>query len=212
MRIVGDELKRSVLGVEVAKDGKTVEALMVPWDTPSTVVDLVRGRVVQYQESFCRGAFSRAEKQPQFVDLIWNHSELVGNVLGRGTSFHSTDAGEVGIFRLYEANAELAREALVDRGVSICFRSLSPKLGEQEREGAHVQRQAVHLDHLASVTNPAYPDAKVLAIREAQELEDAEQQESERAEGWLRDALVFRQSVGLALTEEMEQWLADHPS
>jgi HK97 family phage prohead protease len=196
-------IDRQITALEVASDRRSVEALLVPWMTPTDVADVIDGRVVGYREQFARGSFTRAEKAPHRVMLCWGHSDDFQNALGRGESFRDTDSGEVGVFRLNVHDADRAAALLGDgMGVSARFESLRPRVGVLERPGALVTREQVHLVHVAAVSNPAYEDARVLAVRQAAE----EQVEKARAEREFWDVLDRSVRLGVTLNEELRGW------
>lgn len=200
-------IDRQIAALEVAQDRRSVEALLVPWMTPTDVADVIDGRFVGYREQFARGSFTRAEKAPHRVMLCWGHSDDFQNALGRGESFTDTDAGEVGVFRLNVHDADRAAALLADgMGVSARFESLRPRVGLLERPGALVTREHVHLVHVAAVANPAYEDARVLAVRAA----ELELQERARAEREFFDTLDRTVRLGVTLQAELRVWYEEH--
>ena len=186
-----------------------VRALMVPWMTPAAITEYRSGRVLEYQEQFARGAFQRAERFPNRVRLVWTHDDTFANVLGVGVEVVNDPAGAVGIFRPYQSIAEKVRDALDGSGVSVSFQAKDGTYGT-ERNGQLVTRRDVHLIHLAAVDQPAYPDARVLAIREQQqEAAEALQRQAE-SDRMLAQTLAMLKASGHAITPEQEAWLAEH--
>jgi HK97 family phage prohead protease len=210
--LIEDVLTRSVAPDDVLfqRDG-LVRALMVPWMRPADITEIRGGRLLEYREQFARGAFERAERNPHRVQLVWTHDDQFANVLGRGVEFVNDPAGAIGIFRLFPSVADKARDALEGSPVSITFRTIRPQFGS-ERPGDLVTRTEAHLRNLAAVDSPAYADAQVLAIREAdQEAQEraAAQAESDRI---LAATLARLKATGNPLPAEQERWLAEHPT
>lgn len=200
-----DDYVRELQEYEVRADN-TVEALIMPWNTPTDITEAVAGRLISYREQFARGAFERAEKAPHRTTLNWGHSDDFHNAIGKGRVFHNTDAGEIGVFKLNDSDASRARELIADMGLSISFRSLAPQYGT-EQHGSIVTRRAVLLNHVAVVRSPAYPDPRILAMREADEAKRAAERALEASNAALRAALVALADQGRELTEEQRVWI-----
>lgn len=205
-----DVLTRAVPGDDIrfGRDG-LIRVLMVPWMTPANITEVRRGRLLEYREQFARGAFDRAEKAPHRVQLVWTHDSGFGNLLGRGVGFENDPAGAVGYFRPLPSIEDKVRDAADGAGVSVSFRPIRPQLGS-ERPGDLVTRAEVHLVHLAVVDNPAYEDARVLAIREADELAREEAQRRAESDAVLVQTLSMLKKSGHALSPEQERWLSEH--
>jgi HK97 family phage prohead protease len=150
-------------------DQRTVEGLVVPYNTPAAITELRAGGMISYREQFVRGAFERATRKGNAgrVALTYSHDENLPNRLGYGVEFRESDDGLTGVFRLDESTAAKARDVLTTShsGLSISFLSLLPK-PFTETAGALVTRAAAHLQHVAAVASPAYAAAGVTAIRE----------------------------------------------
>jgi HK97 family phage prohead protease len=150
-------------------DQRTVEGLVVPYNTPAPITELRADGMISYREQFVRGAFERATRKGNAgrVALVYSHDETLPNRLGYGLEFRETDDGLLGTFRLDESTAAKARDVLTTShsGLSISFLSLLPK-AFTEKAGSLVTRAAAHLQHVAAVANPAYAGAGVTAIRE----------------------------------------------
>lgn len=201
-----------VTQLEVKRDG-IVEGLIVPWMRPTDVVEYNHAldAVVEYREQFARGSFARAEKAPDRVTLTFTHSEDLPNLMGYGREYLDSEEGAVFRWKLYESTRELATEILSTShtGLSVTFRTIRPKYGS-ERDGALVTRQAVHLSSVAATNNPAYADARVLALRERQE-QLREQQEREREQARAQvETLLFLQARGRELSPTQLAYLEQH--
>jgi len=156
-------------------DQRTVEGLVVPYNTPAPITELRPDGMISYREQFVRGAFERATRPGNAgrVALVYSHDEILPNRLGYGLEFRETDDGLLGVFRLDESTAAKARDVLTTShsGLSISFLSLLPK-AFTEKAGALVTRAAAHLQHVAAVATPAYAGAGVTAIREGGDLDE----------------------------------------
>lgn len=194
---------REVTEFEVT--GDQVEALIVPWMRPTRVVDFIGDRMVAYDEQFAPGAFARAEDVPHRVTFVWTHSDDFGNVLGRAKSFARSAEGEVGVFRL-AGDVDKTKDLIGDMGLSVSFRSMLPAPGA-ERPGALVTRQGVHLKHVAVVAEPAYADARILAIREAAEEQALALANRELNDSALESALRLLVANGRELSASDQAWL-----
>ena len=140
-------------------DGRTVEGLIVPFGQIADVVDR-EGR--PYREIIEPGAFSKAVKAPNRVDLRVGHTDRYGDVIGFARHLEEREDGLYGEFQVYESEAPKAMEMLhyARRSLSIGFLPL-----QNRRVGNVVHRMLVRLDHVAAVAEGAYSAAKILAFR-----------------------------------------------
>lgn len=214
MAVQTDSLLRSFdsAQLDVKRDG-IVEGLIVPWMTPADVMEDVPGvGVVSYREQFARGAFTRAEKAPNRVLLTFTHDENFPNVMGYGRSVRDSAEGAVMEWKLYDATRDKAEQVLQEShsGLSVTFRSIRPLYGRQERDGALVTREAVHLSSVAATPVPVYADARILALRAQQEdLQAQQEQEREQIRAKL-EGLAFLQARGRELPPEQLAYLEQH--
>jgi HK97 family phage prohead protease len=210
------DLHRSfaVPDVEVLQrsDGKrTVTGLIAPYNTPTDIAEVRSGRVVSYQEQFAPGAFHRAESAPYRVQLQLEHDDRLERLVGYGLSFRDSDAGCVGEFALYATTADRAVELMESshRGFSVTFVPMRPSFGS-ERDGQLVTREQVHLRAVAAVSDPAYADAGVLALRAQADAAMEAQRAAEREVSEMVEMLTLLRDSGGALTEAHQRWLAAH--
>jgi HK97 family phage prohead protease len=142
-------------------DGRTIVGRCVPYDTPALVAD--GGE--PYTEVWKRGAFRGALRDPPRVHLVWAHDETaIGNRLGHAVALVESDAGLEGTFRTIGQPGEHALELIragMARGLSIH----AAIVRSRTRTDGIVERQAARLLHVALVTEPAYADARVTAVR-----------------------------------------------
>jgi HK97 family phage prohead protease len=191
---------RELPSIEVDAEHGTAEALLVPYDRPTRIVEMQPGRGrVSYWEVFKRGSHERALKAGAGrIPFVYNHSESFGDRMGVLTRFWETDEGLHGGIRFDTSKLAAVEDAITTshRGISIAFVSVVPR-AFTEREGSTVERRSVILEHVAAVSTPAYADARVLAVRNlAEELSEIEEtaadtaarQESEEVARLLREA------------------------
>lgn len=153
-----------VAALDVEGDGRTIVGRCVPYDTPTAVADPGVG---PYTETWRRGVFRSALKDPTRVHLVWQHDETsIGNRLGHAVSFDDGAGGLDAVFRTVGAPGDQALELIrsgMARGLSI--RAAIPPTGSRRRPDGTVERVAARLLHVALVTEPAYADAVVTAVR-----------------------------------------------
>lgn len=153
--------------LEVAGDGRTIVGRCVPYNVPTMVADLPPADPTPYLESWARGAFRSATKDPSRVGLTFMHLPGLREVVGRGVQFTESDGGLDGVFRAVEHDDGDKALALVRDG---SFRGLSihaAVMRSRRRPDGAVERQVARLIHVALVDQPAYEDAQVTAVRAA---------------------------------------------
>lgn len=146
-------------------DGRTIMGRCVPYDQPTLVQDDPAG--LPYSEVWKHGAFRSALRDPTRVHLVFAHDEsAIGNRLGHAVQFTDGDGGLDASFRAIGAPGEQALELIragMCRGLSI--HAAIPPSGSRMRQDGVVERTMARLLHVALVTEPAYADALVTAIR-----------------------------------------------
>lgn len=149
-------------------DGRTLEARIVPYNTPTEVSDPPFH--VPYVETWAPGAFDRQLRAANRVDVLlnWEHQEGIGGVVGRGTQLRSDDDALYGTFRVLpgpdgDKTLELIRSE-VATGMSV---EAIPIKSVRTEEG--ILRQEARLRNVAVCRSPAFPEAKVLAVRQQAE-------------------------------------------
>lgn len=191
---------RELASIDVDEQHGTAEALLVPYDKPTQIVEMQPGRGrVAYMELFRKGAFERALRAGAGrIPLVYNHSESFGDRMGVLTRFWEESDGLHGALRFDASKLGAVHDAVTTShsGISIAFVSVVPK-AFTEREGSTVERRSVILEHVAAVNTPAYADARVLAVRnladELHELDEtaadiAARQSNEQIAALLREA------------------------
>jgi HK97 family phage prohead protease len=153
---------RAFQAASVAVDGRTIEALVVPWDRPARVADAPRYE--PYQEAWVRGAFEEQLGKHGKVLVNVEHEAGIRGVVGHGVELRDEREGLHGTFKLHKNSdgdkaLELVREGLLD-GISLEARAL-----RSVTEGGVVKRVKARLEAVALCRRPAFADARVLAVR-----------------------------------------------
>ena len=150
-------------------DGRTIDVRVVPYDTPAEVSD--DGRTT-YREEWAPTAFDDQLVAGHRLKVLLNFQHLPGitNVVGKGIALRSMPDGLHGSFRAVEGQdgdkaLELVNDGILD-SVSLEARA---KRSVRTAEGV-VRRVKAHLHNVALCREGAFPDARVLAVREAPEV------------------------------------------
>lgn len=146
---------------------RVIEVLAVPYERPT---DRVIHDGHQIVEVFSRGAFHGLKRTN--VKVFRDHEMRAA--IGRAIQFYPDDDDglradlRISDTLLGDESLELARDGVLD--VSIGF---APKEGgvRMSADGRQRRINSAYLDHIALVTVPAYEEARVLAVRSADELE-----------------------------------------
>lgn len=149
--------------VGVSHPDRIIELVVIPYDTEATVA--WAGRMVS--ERIARGAFDGIDRRPNRIRLNRDHD--VQRTCGKAVALHTGRkeglVAEVRVARtpLGDETLELADEHCLD--ASAGFAPMEGGMRWDGRDAYTVTR--AHLDHIAMTPRPAYPDAKVLAVRHA---------------------------------------------
>jgi HK97 family phage prohead protease len=138
-------------------EARTLDARFVPYNTP-TRID------ARLTEEFLPGAFRAQLKDPSRIPLALGHIPHGGEVIGKVVSLREEADGLYGTARISQTRAgddalALLRDGVYD-AVSIGFRE-----GQSTMVGNVTRRKSATLTELAIVMNPAYSDARVMAVR-----------------------------------------------
>lgn len=160
-----------VRAVETDAEGRhTLEALCVPYGRPTYAVALkgYRGEV------FARGAFTGLLESPTaWPKVRLTDSHVEGDrrrPIAKATEFRDTDEGLVGRWQFFDTPEgrggwENVREQTYG-GVSVGFIAT-----DETRTGDGLREvRGARLHHVSLVDEPAYREAKVLAVRAAEEV------------------------------------------
>ena len=162
-RPAGDLWIRSAKLVDVSFAERTIEMIVIPYETPTMVG--YQGRMVK--ESIDRGAFDGIERRANRVRVNREHERM--QTVGRAVRFHpSRDEGlvsEVKIAKtpLGDDTLELAADGCLD--ASAAFLPMPGGMHWQHRSAYRVSK--AWLGHIAMTSEPAYEGAQVLAVRSA---------------------------------------------
>jgi HK97 family phage prohead protease len=151
-------IRNAVSDLQVRTEARELLGLAVPYG--------VETRIGHYVESFAAGAFADAGPHP-----LTAHHPRDGGELPIGVSTELREAGDGlhGVWRV--SRTVLGDEVLalaadgVPLGLSVGF---VPDRDQWNRERTRVVRTRATLDHVAVVRVPAYPDARIAAVRAAQ--------------------------------------------
>lgn len=199
------------MDLDVKPDG-LVEGLIVPWMRPVDVSETIGDRPVTYREQFARGSLDGAMRTPDRIGLAFGHSARFQDRLGYGLALNDSAEGAVMQWQLYPSVLDKAMDVLGSshRGLSMTFRTIRPQYGVQERDGALVTRERVHLRYVAATDCPVYEDAQVLALRDRAQLLAQEQQEHDAKVRRQLELLAWLQEQGRDLTPRQQEYLEQH--
>src|SRR5678815_3726444 len=138
--------------VEVSEgdDGRTLEARIVPYNTPTQVVDRVEngGTGEPYLESWAPGAFDRQAGAVNRVKVWLNfeHERGLRGIVGHGVQLDSRDDALYGVFRVHDNSdgnkaLQMVRDGLLT-GISLealPLRTRRTVEGVVERVRAHLE-------------------------------------------------------------------------
>ena len=158
--------------VEVSEgdDGRTLEARIVPYDTPTRVVDRIEngGTGEPYMETWAQGAFDRQSGAVSRVKVWLNfeHEKGLRGIVGHGVQLDSRPDALYGTFRLHDNSdgnkaMQMVRDGLLT-GISL---EALPLRTRQAANGV-VERVRAHLEKVSLCRIGAYEDAAVIALRE----------------------------------------------
>jgi len=159
---------RAARTVDVSFPARTIEVVTIPYDTPTMVEH--EGRMIT--ETVARGAFAGIEKGPRPRKVRVNRDHLETRTVGHAAGFYP-DRDEGLVAELKIADTELGEETLRlaandDLDASAAF-ELRP-IDQQWPTRNHRHIVKAFLRHIAMVPDPAYPTARVLAVRNRVEL------------------------------------------
>jgi len=152
----------TVVPLELRKSNDhALEGIAVPYDVTTMKAGYPRG------ERFLPGAFAEIDATAK---IRLTDSHLEGDQrrpVGVGTSFRDTPAGLLSAFRFYDTpEGRGARENVIEGtygGLSVGFVPIEERIGD---DGAREIVKA-RLFHVSLVDEPAYDDARILAVRSA---------------------------------------------
>ena len=145
-------------------DGRTLDLRIVPHGVTARVSD--DGGRTFYEEEWVRGVFRNKENKPKQVLVNIEHGKGFSDIVGRGIAFKDSPHGFDGEFRVTsgpdgDKALELVNEGAYT-GVSV---EAIPIESQRTKEGV-VRRLSAKLLNVSLCRNPAFPDSRVLAVRE----------------------------------------------
>lgn len=156
----------AVVGIKPSE--RIVEMVVVPYDEEAVVE--YRGEL--WEESFQRGAFDGIETRSDPIRANRDHDKT--RIVGQAVAFHpSREEGFVSEVRiaptpLGDETLTLAEEGMLSLSAGFGVRGSDQVLNRPKR----IIKRAF-LDHIAFVASPAYAGAKVLAVRERDDVDAA---------------------------------------
>lgn len=145
-------------------DGRTLEARIVPFNTPTVVRD---NGGEPYTETWLPGAFENQTRAANRVLLNFEHEPGLGGVVGHGTDLVERDDALYGTFRVLDGPDGDKTLQLVNEGMLTGI-SLEAVALRSVKRGSIVQRVRAHLDKVSLCRFPAFKEAQVLAVREGE--------------------------------------------
>lgn len=155
------------LVLRASEDDHSLEGYIVPWNIPALVARPVPG-----WEVYRRGALTRSvteRKQP--IPLLGLHSE--DRPIGVLERSQDDETGQYGVFRLLDTEAAREAHSLVREGIwsGLSLGGYGVPARTKVTRGADgkniIERSEIRLDHVGLVRTPAFEDAKVMALRNA---------------------------------------------
>lgn len=169
-----NEFSRHFDVMAIRDDGRTVEGRIVPYADVTEVVDIhpQTGKLAKYREQFLPNSFTHAVQYARsrgnagFIHLNLEHVEELSARIGYAKSLDERDDGVYASFRLYASRDLEKVQSMLEEshtGLSVKFADVRP-IRMVDDIVSHVQ---VALVHVAATPQPAYRNAKVLAMRGA---------------------------------------------
>jgi HK97 family phage prohead protease len=154
------ELRAYVGGLEVRDDGRTIIGRAVPYNEPTDIGP--------YVETFVPDAFAGVD--PSAVPLTATHPRSHDELpIGVAVELRNEPDGLHGAFRV--SDVELGNDVLTlvrDGAVTGLSIGFVPDVDRWSQDRTSVERVRARLDHVAVVRSPAYPGARIAAVRTGQ--------------------------------------------
>jgi HK97 family phage prohead protease len=157
------------VGISEDGDGRTIEARIVPYNTPTVVADHPKngGTGVPYTEVWLPGAFERQTSAVNRVPVWLNfeHEQGLRGIVGHGAELVERDDALYGSFRVHQNSDGDKALQMVGDGVLTGI-SLEARPMRSRRLGDVVERLRAHLEAVSLCRIGAYPEAVVMAVRQ----------------------------------------------
>jgi HK97 family phage prohead protease len=167
----GKALVRRTFAAELSSEGRTLDVRVVPYGITAEVSDDHR---TVYREEWAPGCFDDQLVAGHRLKVLLNveHERGIRGIVGKGISLRSESNGLHGSFEVLRSGAgnttlELVQDGILD-GVSL---EALPKKSIRTMNGV-VRRVKAHLVNVALCRTPAFPEARVLAVREEVTLDE----------------------------------------
>jgi HK97 family phage prohead protease len=156
---------RAATQVGVDYPNRTIDLVVMPYDTEALVE--YQGRMIR--ELVERGAFDGIERRANRVRVNRDHD--VTRTVGRAVAMHpSRQEGLVAEIKIVQTPLGDETLALADAECLDASAGFLPMPGGERWEGRSLRRLSkLWLGHIAMTPEPAYHDARVLAVRSHQE-------------------------------------------
>jgi HK97 family phage prohead protease len=182
-------LTRAAEVVGVSYPQRTVELVVMPYDSPTQV--LHEGKIVT--EVCSPGAFDGIERRANRIRVNRDHD--VTRTVGRAIAFHpSRKEGLVAELRI--ARTELGEETLTlaDEGILDASAGYMTMPGGVKWEAQRTLRRLtkVWLAHIAMTPDPAFTDARVLAVRSGRVNDESKTPNLDIVRAWRTEASYAR--------------------
>jgi hypothetical protein len=183
-------LRRFVSAEMSGAEGRILEGLCVPYNTPARVQD---PGGPPYDEVFAPGSFARALKAPNRVHLRFEHRDGLTDRIGRALELREAAEGLWGSFQVVGGMIGDHALALVDEGMVSGFSVGFVPLGRSRKnEAGQLVRTRCHLADVSLVPEPAYAGTEV--VHRARGRDDFQ-----LPPGPLEEQLTRLRTIGIAL-------------
>jgi HK97 family phage prohead protease len=165
---VSGELEyREAQAVAVDFPSRVIEVIVTPWEQETEIRE--RGKV--YREIFSRGAYDGVERRPNRIraNLNHDHTRWVGRVVALHPSREEGLLAEVRIAQTTDGENTLH---LADDGILDASAEFQVMPGGETWTGKLRRITKAWLGGIAFTGDPAYPGARVVAVRAADALPD----------------------------------------
>lgn len=165
-------LIREIPAEAVEVEGRTVDVRVVPFDEVARVSDPWEPR--PYDEQWMPGCFDHQLRAANRIHANVNHSRHVIDTVGHGISLRSEADGYHASFEIHQTQAGETALALLRAGAlpGVSLEALPAPNGSRKTSTGIVQRVKANLRGVAFVREGAFSGAQVLAVREAEFIDE----------------------------------------
>lgn len=161
-------LRRTFAADFAPGEGRTVDLRIVPYGERGIAADGLGGlpRGVPYEEEWMPGVFNHQTNAANRVVANFEHQLGIAGIVGHGVALRDTAGGFQGSFKLHETPDGDKALMLVKEGVLAGVSLEAVPVKSVRTTAGVVQRVKAHLKAVALCREPAFPSARVLAVRE----------------------------------------------